>query len=116
MNKITVQGEGFKPDSPVLNNGIKIMMPSMERTFPFEDGIKSLVHHVFPAKTGNGYAIATQTTVNRPLGENRNTAIPSPHFLQSEIKQFRDADEDGDHIIQEELIKSFHLSMFENEY
>ena len=24
MNKVTVQGEGFKKDSPVINNGIKV--------------------------------------------------------------------------------------------
>ena len=46
MNKITLQGEGFKADSPVLTSGVKCFLPSAERTFPYEEGIKSLVHHV----------------------------------------------------------------------
>ena len=46
MNKVTIQGEGFKKDSPVLNNGIKVFNPVTECIYPFEDGIRSMVHHV----------------------------------------------------------------------
>ena len=46
VNKVTLQGDGFKPGSPVLNNGIEASLPSTETTFPFENGLKSLVHHV----------------------------------------------------------------------
>jgi len=113
MNKITLQGEGFKADSPVLNNGLKGMLPSAERTFPHEDGVKSLVHHVYPLKDSSGYMIATQTTVNRPLGEGRNVPVPAPHFARSEIKQFRDTDDNSDHIIQDEISQAFHLSLFD---
>lgn len=116
MNKITLQGEGFKADSAVLSNGLKCHLPSQERTFPFEDGVKSLVHQVYPLKAGSGYVIATQTTVNRPLGEGRNVAAPSPHFCRSEVRQFRDIDDDSDHIIQDEIIEGHHLSLFEGHH
>ena len=46
MNKVTLQGEGFKPDSPVLSNGIKCMLPTVERTFAYEDGVKSFQYSV----------------------------------------------------------------------
>ena len=46
MNKVSLQGEGFKPDSPVLSNGLKCMLPTVERTFPYEDGIKSVLYTV----------------------------------------------------------------------
>jgi len=113
MNKITLQGEGFKDDSPVLKNGIKGMLPAAERTFPYEEGVKSLVHLVYPLKDGKGYAIATQTTVNRPLGEGRNITVPSPYFTRTEVKQFRDTDDDSDHIIQDEVAEGYHLSLFD---
>jgi len=113
MNQVTLQGEGFKEDSAVLNNGIKGMLPTAERTFPFEDGVKSLAHHVYPLKSGPGYVIATQTTVNRPLGEDRMIAIPNPHFVRDEIVQRKDVDDDTDHIIQEEIVQAYHMSLFD---
>jgi len=114
MNKITLQGEGFKADSPVLSSGIKGMLPFAERSFPYEDGVKSLTHQIFPLKDGKGYAIATMTTVNRALGEGRNVAVPDPHFVRCEIKQFRDTDDDSDHIIQEEILQAHHISLFDS--
>jgi len=114
MNKITLQGEGFKADSPVLGDNLKCMLPTVERTFPFEEGVKSLLHNVYPLKSGNGYVLATQTTVNRPLGEGRNLVAPAPHFTRAEIKQFRDTDDDSDHIIQEEIIEGYHLKMLDD--
>jgi len=113
MNKITLQGEGFKADSPILTGGIKCMLPTSERTFAYEEGVKSLVHQVYPLKAGSGYVIATQTTVNRPLGEGRTLAAPAPHFVRAEHKQFRDTDDDSDHIIQDEIQEAYHLSLMD---
>jgi len=114
MNKITVQGEGFKADSAILGDSLKCMLPSVERTFPFEEGVKSLVHCVFPLKSGPGYVLATQTTVNRPLGEGRNVAAPEPYMSRADIKQFKDIDDDSDHIIQDEVVEAYHLKLLED--
>ena len=46
MNKVTVLGEGFKRDSPIINNGVKCYLPNTECTYPYENGIRSLAHHV----------------------------------------------------------------------
>ena len=46
MSKVTVHGEGFRKDSPVLLNAIKCMKPSVESNYPFENGVRSLVHLV----------------------------------------------------------------------
>ena len=46
MNKITIQGEGFKKDSPVLNHQIKVYNPVTECIYPFENGVRSMVHLV----------------------------------------------------------------------
>ena len=46
MNKVTLHGDGFKSESPVLTNGIKCFLPSAECTFAYENGVKSLAHHV----------------------------------------------------------------------
>jgi len=112
MNKITLQGEGFKADSPVLTNGIKCQLPVEERTFPYEDGVKSLGHIVYPLKSGDGFLVATQTTVNRPLGENRVVSIPAPYLTRSHVMQFKDTDDDSDHIISDEVLEAYHLSLF----
>ena len=64
-------------------------------------------------KTGSGFVIATQTTVNRPLGEGRILQAPAPHFVRSELKQFRDTDDDSDHIIQDEILEAYHLSLMD---
>lgn len=114
VNKITLQGEGFKPDSPVLSNGLKIFLPLETRVFPFEDGLKSLAHYVYPLKDDSGYAVATVTEVNRPLGEGRVVATPAPHFVRSHMMQFRDTDDDSDHIIQEERVDAHHVHMFDH--
>merc|ERR1712080_539217 len=108
-----LQGDGFKADSAVMGDSLKGMLPTVERTFPFEEGVKSLMHCVFPMKSGKGYVLATQTTVNRPLGEGRNVALPEPHFTRAEIKQFVDTDDDSDHIIQEEILEGYHLKMLD---
>merc|ERR1712080_437728 len=114
MNKITLQGEGFKADSPILGDTLKCMLPTVERTFPFEEGVKSLMHCVFPSKSGGGYVLATQTTVNRPLGEGRNVTAPEPHFTRADIKQYKDTDDDSDHIIQDEIAETYHLSLLDS--
>lgn len=112
FNKVTLQGEGFKAGSPVLRGDIKAKLSSTTRILPYEDGIKSLGYLVFPGKQdSSSYIIATQTTVNRPLGEGRKIPVPAPHFIRSEIKQFRDIDDDSDHIVQDIAMEAYRLSL-----
>jgi len=108
VNKVTLQGDGFKPSSPVLNNGIESSLPSTETTFPFENGLKSLVHHLFPLKHRSGeFIVATQITVNRPLGCTSTITIPPHHFSRGEIKQYTDACDNTDHVVQEVAMEGY---------
>jgi len=108
VNKVTLQGDGFKPGSPVLNNGIEASLPSTETTFPFENGLKSLVHHLFPLKQNKGdFIVATQITVNRPLGNTNKIFVPGHHFSRGEIKQFKDGCDKTDHVIQEVAMEGY---------
>lgn len=113
VSKVTVQGDGFKPDSHVITKNLKCWLPTEERHIPFEDGMKSVVHFVFPLKDGKGYAIATQTTVNRPLGGGRNVVQPEPYYMRADCRQYRDTDDDSDHIIHEEILEAHHLQLLE---
>jgi len=113
MNKVTVQGEGFKKDSPVINNGIKTCNPITECVYPFENGVRSMSHHVYPLKrSSNEFIVAEQMTVNRPLGNDRVIKQPRYHLIRSESKQTTDVDEESDHVIQEEMAQAFDLKLF----
>jgi len=115
MNKVTVQGEGFKKDSPVTNHGIKVCNPLTECVYPFENGVRSMSHHVYPLKgTTNSFIVAEQMTVNRPLGTTTDRTVRQPryHLIRSECKQTTDVDDDNDHVIQEEVAQAFDLKLF----
>jgi len=95
INKVTLIGTGFRNDSPVLVRNMQMMMPSIEYTFPYNNGIKSVVHHVYPLKDRDGCIVAEQTTINKPLGE-QNISIPPYHHIKTHIKQdFTPASENG---------------------
>lgn len=111
MNRVTLLGEGFKQGSPVLDNGLKCFLPNTESTYPFENGIRSLTHHVFPLKSSSGYIVATQTTVNRPLTNKKLITLPSYHFTRSECMQRKDVDDERDHIIQNEVLEGFEMKL-----
>jgi hypothetical protein len=111
MNKVTLQGDGFKSDSPVLNDGLKVAMPLHERVDPFEDGVKSLGDLDFPLKSNSGNLKATQSTVNKPLGDGRVVPVPTPFFMALESEQFRDTDDDSDHIVQDSLGSAYRTNL-----
>lgn len=112
MCKATVHGEGFTKNSPVLHNMIKCMKPGVESNYPFENGVRSLVHLVFPLKGSDGFVVATQTTVNRPLVQYRTIKPQSFHFTRNELLHTMEVDEEGDHVIQQELIEAFEMKLF----
>jgi len=114
MNKVTLKGESFKPGSPVLNNGIECMLPTVERTVAHKDGVKSFQHGVYPLKEAGGeYIVATQTTINRPISKGKNVTVPLPHFTRTEIKQSRHSGDDSDHVIQEEVTQGYQQSLLD---
>lgn len=121
VSKVTLQGEGFRSDSPVINNGMKCFLPCTETNYPFENGVKSLVHHIYPLRSGvggggGGFLIATQTTVNRPLlGDVEARTVPQPvhHFTRCELRQSKDVDDDTDHIIQHETIEGYDFALID---
>ena len=49
MNDVIYRAIDFKPDSPVLNNGVHNYLPSIETYFDIEGGIKSISTQVRPA-------------------------------------------------------------------
>lgn len=113
MNKVTIQGEGFKKDSPVINDGIKVCNPVIECVYPFENGVRSISHYVFPLKgLCNGFIVAEQMTVNRPLLSEKMVRQPKYHLTISETRQSRDIAEEGFHMIQEDTAQAFDLKLF----
>jgi len=114
ISKITLQGDGFKSDSPVLTNKMKCFLPCTETNYLFENGLKSLVHHIYPLRgESGGFLIATQTTVNRPLGDERIIPKPVHHFTRCELRQSKDVDDDSDHIIQNETIEGYDFALID---
>lgn len=113
INQIKVEGEGFKPDSPVLNDGLEMFLPLETTVFPFKDGLKTLSYYVYPLKNSSDYVCATVTETNHPLGEGRNVPVPGPHYVRLEIVQTKDKEEKSDHVIQEEHIEAHHVRMFD---
>jgi len=86
MNKVKMLGSGFRVDSPVLNNNLCDLMPSIEYTFPTEKGVECTVHHVYPMKDRIGCVVADQTTVCQAL-EGKNVPLPPYHHTKTHIKQ-----------------------------
>ena len=41
LNNCTLEAEGFREDSPVLNDGIKVMLSTVERVMPTEKGLQT---------------------------------------------------------------------------
>lgn len=112
LNQVTLQGDGFRPNSPVLNNRIECFLPSTETTYPFENGIKSLVYHVYPIKDeSQRFLVASQTTVNRPLGSTRIITQPPHHFTRNTVCQEKDPNDKNDHIVQKESVEGYDFKL-----
>merc|ERR1719354_1494839 len=84
---------------------------SEDRVFTYEDGLRSMCNFVFPVKSGGFYGSAL-TTINRPLRES-NVARAEPHYQSTQFKQFKDTDDDDDHVIQQEVLEAYQCSLYE---
>ena len=56
--------------------------------------------------------MATQTTVNKPLGKDRNIPAVAPHFIRAEVKQAKDTGDNRDHIVQDEIVEGYQVALF----
>lgn len=75
---------------------------------------RNMIHfQVYQLKgAGEDHVIVTQTTVNRPLGNSSNLIrLPAHHFLRNEVKQYKDVDDERDHVIQEEQMEGFEFKL-----
>jgi len=111
MNKAKVVGRNFKEDSIVIKRGINMFLPTVENTFPFENGIKCISNHIYPEKEGDGFVIAHQVTVNKPLGDKR---VPQPnyHVKETHLQQLEDSSDESDHVIQQDISYAKDLRFF----
>jgi len=123
----------FKEGSPLLkNDATELYLQSLERTVPFEDGVKNYVQYFYPIKDSKegDMIIATQMTHNRPhcsacshkfiaerfthssahnCGHRSDDTpkIPPPHFKRTECKQWKEEGEKRDHRLQDEINQVF---------
>jgi len=111
VSKGTMVAENFPSDSPILTQNLKAPLPPQEVITNYKDGIRSMCNFVFPIKSGGFYA-SSLTTINRPLVES-NVARPEPHYQRTQFKQTRDTDDDGDHVIQQEVLEAYQCSLIE---
>ena len=51
--------------------------------------------------------MATQITVNRPLGCPNKLSVPGHHFSRGEIKQSKDNCDKSDHVVQEVVVEGY---------
>merc|ERR1712023_385753 len=99
----------IKENSPILTGDVDMYIQSIERTIPFENGIKNFCQFFYPIKDSGKYIMTTQTTINRPLGEGHHVPLPPPHFKQTEAKQWKAENEEMDHIVQDERTETIKM-------
>jgi len=114
INKVKVEGTGFNADSPVLNDGLAVFLPSTEMSYPLEDGIRSVTLLLFPLKNAEGkYLFTTQRSTHKQLSGSRKVQIPGHHFIRLQAKQYKDVDDSSDHIIMEERLEGYDYKLIE---
>jgi len=113
----TIVAENFPEDSPIWDQQLKSPVPPQEVITPYKDGIRSMCNFVFPKLSGGYYASAL-TTLNRPLRESNGAQQPGAHYQRTQFKQFKDTDanEDDDHVIQQEVLEAYQCSLVKDEF
>jgi len=111
VSKGSVVAENFPEDSPILTQNLKSPVPPQEVITPYKDGIRSMCNFVFP--TADGFYASALTTINRPLRESTGAQQPGAHYQRTQFKQLRDTDanEDDDHVIQQEVLEAYQCSL-----
>jgi len=111
ISKGSMVAENFPEDSPILTQNLKSPVPPQEVITPYKDGVRSMCNFVFPHASGF-YACAL-TTINRPLRESSGATQPGAHYQRTQFKQLIDSDanEDDDHVIQQEVLEAYQCSL-----
>merc|ERR1712168_1694215 len=114
INRVKLEGTGFNEDSPVLNDGIGVFLPSTEMSYPLEDGIRAITLLLFPLKNEERkFILVTQRSTHKQLSESREVQIPSHHFIRLQAKQYKDVDDGSDHIVMEERLEGYDYKLIE---
>jgi len=115
INRATFNAEGFKSDSPVLNNGIGNCLPSAEVLFPWQNGLRGIVSAIYPLKNpapgGDKYIVARVETTHLPIVKNREVKLPGYHHLRAHLEQFQDVDDSRDHVVLHESLEGCEQSL-----
>jgi len=112
VSKGTFVAENFPEDSPIHTQKLKSPVPPQEVITPYKDGVRSMCNFVFPTASGEYYGCAL-TTLNRPLRESNGARQPGAHYQRTQFKQLidSDADENDDHVIQQEVLEAYQCSL-----
>jgi len=106
FNNVTLEAEGFRADSPVLNDGLKVMLNSIERIVPTANGCQTASMHFYPLKgKENEYAQCKMMTIHNQLNPKKEVSKPHAYFCRTQQKHMRDNEDDSDHVIQHEYLK-----------
>lgn len=106
-SRITLEAT-INEDSPLLlSGGLDIYLSNIERTLAFgEDALKNYCQFFYPIKSASmsDYMIATQMTHHRPRSISRGSVqVPPPHHKRTDCKQWKDENEERDHVMQDEI-------------
>jgi len=112
VSKGTMVAENFPEDSPILTQNLKSPIPPQDIITPYKDGIRCMGCYVFPTISGEYYG-STCTSVNRPLNESNGARQPVAHYQRTALRQLIDSDanEDDDHVIQQEVLEAYTSSL-----
>merc|ERR1712002_1173996 len=112
VSKGSMVAENFPEDSPILTQNLKSPIPPQDIITPYKDGIRSMGSYVFPTISGEYYG-SSCTSINRPLNESNGARQPVAHYQRTALRQLRDsdADEDDDHVIQQEVLEAYTSSL-----
>merc|ERR1712188_212501 len=112
-NDVTLEASGFGANSPLLTNGLKVMLNTIERLVPTEDGLRTASIHYFPLKgKDNEFLLCKLTTTHKPLGEGNAIPPAEPYFCYTQMSQLVENDETRDHIVQHEV--TYHEGVVRN--
>jgi len=112
LNNVTLEGNGFHADSPVLNDGLKTVLNSVERIVPTGKGLETASMHFYPLKgKTNEYMQCQMNTVHKALDMKKVSLPAEPFFTRIEQKQMKEFEDDSDHIILHEVLQGHDFIM-----
>merc|ERR1712226_356685 len=114
MNDVIFRAIDFKPNSPVLNDGIRNYLPSIETYFDIKGGIKSISTQLYPLKKPsrtNKYAVCHVTNVHKPINPKQDIDYPGHHYVQNHAVMAKDANDNKEEVYHYEGVVGFTYSL-----